>query len=257
MDEFSFMLVVLAPGRASYAAFFQQLWDNGCIEDLAYDFTSDDPEVQAFMRERFGWTGAGDPPQLPALIEALAERFPPPFRHWDILRQESDRRRLARGRLDQLLSRDAAQRANSRIAITITLKSPEAMDVAAEAITDYLELQYKPMMLDLVGHEDFFPDDFEPTLNLLQGEPDIIRKSERTVELTLPCRDVTNSVWLLDQALKNRFVFDSEALVGGEDVHALALELGTSPCQHLFCFAFGDTCTLMDNVGWSVISLGE
>lgn len=257
MDEFNFLLIVLAPDRAAYAGFIDQLWENGCFEDLSIDFKSNDPEVQAFLRERFGWNGEGEPPPLKELIEGLAERFPPPFGHRDMLCKEGTRYLLAGDNIPALIERDAEWREIDRIKIVMTMRSPELMNVDGVPLADYIENQYKPMMRGLVGHEDFWPDDFETTLNLLGGEPDIIRKEDRTFELELPCRDVTNSVWLLDRSLKHQFAFNDLVLGKCPDPHALALDLGAPPYFHLFCFAMGVAVTFAENMAFTVVPYGE
>jgi hypothetical protein len=156
----------------------------------------------------------------------------------------------------RMLEFDAQERLKNRIEISMTMKSPETTGLPKKTYIDYIEEQYKPMLLDLVGHEDFFPDDFETTENLLNGDPDIIRKEDRTFTLTLPCRDVTNSVWLLEQACRYHLGYDVQSM-GGDGLCVMAVEIGDAPYLHLFCLAFGDTCYLSPGLNCSLVPRPE
>lgn len=256
MDEHDFLLLLLTPNLGAYARMIDMLWENRLFEEYSLDLHCEDPEIKDFLQQKFAWAGGGSVPPLEDLIPALAEKFPPPFRHGEIFQEKITLQRLGTGQLSKLLERDALEREKNRIEISMTMKSPETTGIPKETYFKYLEEQYKPMLLDLVAHEDFFPDDFETTSNLLNGETDIIRKEERTFSLIMPCRDVTNSVWLLNQAYRNHITYDV-AQLGGDELCAMAVEMGESPYLHLFCFAFGDTCFLCPGLNCSLIPRSE
>lgn len=244
-----YTLALICSGLPAYAAMCEGLAHSPLLEEpIHLALASHDAEVTRFLQEKFAWR-EGQPIATSDWVVALARAFPPPFAHRDILAGRIDPE--AKANLALRRGELAARRDNA-LTVNLSVKSPEHLPLAQEEILGFIEENYHPLILSLAGHDDFVPDDFTATRELLAGEPEVIRREHRTMRLTLPFRDVTCSVRLLELTGGGSLQVDLPEGMG-EDFYILPIEIPHPEYLHLCCLAVADTCRRFHGLDWTLI----
>lgn len=227
---------IALPGLTSYCALARLLEEAGLVERIRVDLKCADDEVRRVVD---GLASPATARDAEALLRALAQAFPPPFRHERILAGSLS---VERGKkavpFEKMIDLDREARMNNRLKVSVTLKSPEHMLLPGEAIREFISQTYRPMMDWLIGNPDEVHDDFETTLNLLAGEEDVILPSQRTFTLVYPLRDVTNSVRLREVVMEDYMEESVQSRLEGNDRHVMLVESANEAYLHLVALAF-------------------
>jgi len=255
MGNADYILVLICPGLEGYCAMAEYFVHSKLIENNFGELIIQDPELAAYLDRHYpDWSEKGtEAIAVSDFLFEIAQAFPPPFSHRDVMHGNLPDRPPEEWRA--LFQQADQWRQMDSVKIHVTVKSPEKMPLPKKMVRKFLEENYKPLIFELAGHEDFVPDDFEATEALLKGEPDLIWPETRTFTAVFPLRDVTNSIQLVQ-------VFDRPQLPRipadlPKDPHFLTVDIAHPECLHLFSLLFGEAAMRHGSTGmqWSLFTV--
>lgn len=243
-----FILGMICPNRPLYCVACHKLRESPLVEKWDVDFKIGNKSVRKLL-EKDGWR-EGDIEPLHGIMGYIADSFPPEATHKQILTGKAFKKIGADQRM-ALQKKDRIAREKSRIQINLTLRSPESMPLSPTVLRDFIEQDYIPTMTQLVKRE-YLPDDFDTTLRLLNGEEDIIPAKSRTLTISIPLPDVTNSSYLLGLAGHMDWTAFENA---PEEVHFLPIPIPNPEYLHLFALLIAYYCSHSNTISWSIFCI--
>lgn len=189
----SFVAILICESPSAYAAMVEYLNFRGGFTETSWIDFCVDQEVNAFLDEQFPQRKQGSVPTSD-LVLALYEKFPPAFAHKDVI--HGIHNEMPEKEYKKWMRKEHEFREKNYLNFCFTVKSPEEMRRPQE-LGEFL-VYYSKWISEIMGPDSLIPDDLETTRRLLAGKKDIILPEHRQFVISLPPRDVTNSIRLLN-----------------------------------------------------------
>ncbi len=248
----SYTLALLVNSPIAYAALTVMIRESKVADQPFIEVHAKDRKIAKILKKEMDW--APDKPFKTDNILAFTERLPQPMKPSDLISGRYKSMFSPRQRAN-LIRKGEQWRREDRLMMPIIVRQPDKMEISPDLLRDFIENNYKPLLGEF-KHPKFFPDDFATTLNLLNGEEDIIPEPQRTLRFFMPFRDIFNTIHGMEllESAGGPPTFPPHA---AESTYLMPFEVEHEQYMHLFAFTLADIANRYNGVDWTLIPTGS